>query len=111
MEMQNMFYIGGMMFLTIGNSIQIGKGFRKSVLSWMQVAIYTGTLVWYFVLQTHGGLTSQFFFFTTLAFILSLMAEVSEVTRKGSPAPLDILVFLLSLAPVIFSLGILTGMF
>ncbi len=111
MQVQNMFYIGGMMLLTVGNSIQIGKGFRKSVLNWLQIAIYSGTLIWYFITQIKTGLTSEFYFFTTLAFIISLMMEVSEVTKKGRPSPLDILVFVLSLTPVVFSLGILTGMF
>ena len=99
------------MLLTVGNSIQIGKGVRKNVSSWIQLGIYIGTLIWYFVMQVSTGLTSQFFFFTTLAFIVSMIIEVYEIAKKGRPSPLDILVLALSLTPVIFSIGIVTGMF
>ena len=111
MNTMDFFYVGGMMFLSLGNSVQIGKGLRKSFLSWVQVGIYTITLVWYFVSRTQTGLTSEFFFFTSLLFIVSLLLETVEVTKKGRPSPLDVLVFVLSAIPVIFSLGIVTGMF
>lgn len=110
MESMNLFYIGLMIILVIGDSIAIGKNKEKKLFNWMQIIIFVGVLGWYVYLMQTNGLTSLFFFVTTLLFLCTFAIELGQFVLKKEKKQ-EIIFFLLSMVPIVGSIGILSGFF
>lgn len=112
MEKFHFFYIGGMMLVSIMNGIQIGKGIGKAIVNWVQIIGSLFVLGYYFSMQLSGaGFTSAFFFWTTIYFVVYLVIEVVQNVKNWRMDYFRILSVCVSVAQVIYPVGLITGMF
>jgi len=103
------FYVGMMLVMIIGNALQL-KNSKRIFLNWVQIVIAVGTLVW-FVYMIFNGLSSYFYFVTTVAFWTSLVIEIWQIAKRQEKAKFgDIIFTFLSAIVPLFSTAILSGL-
>ncbi len=107
-QLQGMLYIGLMIVLLAINLFQIGKfkkGEKFPFLSLISAGIYALVLFWFFSCTIKGA-WENFYFVTTVLFIIASIAEFAEFFAKKK-AILSIMPALLSCVPWVFALFIL----
>lgn len=112
------FYAIGLVILIIPNAIAIGKGRRISSNAF-QIICYLGVMIIFMSLDNTSGLTEEFFFTTGLIFLVTFIIELLQFATKTRASFwgnlgenfLDICFLILSVVPIICTLGFLSGLF
>ena len=104
------FYAIGLVILIIPNAIAVGKG-RKISSNIFQIICYF-VVMWVFLfLDNTTGVNEKFFFISGLIFLVTFGLELWQFARNEERSFWDSIFLILSIAPIVCSMGFLSGMF